>query len=267
MLLVKSVSQNKSALPTVIQQTGFAIRDWLGPFYTLGGVVAFAITMLTLLDPSGMLVRGITVLLVVTTAIAWALARAPSRRRAADSTEPASQPPPAHALLLAVTLFFTAGLVISEAIMGGKRQAVAPAAPVAPVAPLASSPAAPVPQSAAPATPAGAPALAPAPLAAVPAPPPAAPALASATAPAPATPAASARPAGAAAPGKPAKPAEEHAPSTTPPRPRAAGPGSAAARPPLAAGDAQRCSNLIAQFSLGQTPSDADKHFLETSCR
>ena len=37
--------------------------------------------------------------------------------------------------------------------------------------------------------------------------------------------------------------------------------------PSAPAADAQRCSALIAKFSLGGTPSDADKHYLETACR
>lgn len=255
MWVVTSVSQNKNDISNVIKQTGFAIRDWLGPFYTLGGVIAFAITMLTLLDPSGMLVKSITVVLVVATAIAWAISMTPSRRRSADNADPANQAPPVHALLMAVTLFFTAGLAISEAIMSGKRPAVAPAAPFTQsppahlAAPLTPPTAVPPTATASAVNAAGAPAP-----------------VAVATSPVAMAPTTSAKPSVSATQTKPVKKPEDHAnPSTS--VPRADGTSTVAKHAPLSAGDAQRCSDLIAKFSLGHTPSDADKHYLETSCR
>lgn len=203
--------------PPCGKQTGFAIRDWLGPFYTLGGVIAFAITMLTLLDPSGMLVKSITVVLVIATAVAWA---------------------------------------ISEAIMSGKRPAVAPAAPFnqSPPAHLAAplAPPTPVPPTATVSAVNAAGAPAPATVA---------------TSPVAVAPTTSAQPSVPAAQTKPLKKPEGHAsPSTS--VPRANGTSTVAKKhAPLSAGDAQRCSDLIAQFSLGHSPSDADKHCLETSCR
>lgn len=271
---------NNTAITAVIQQTGFAIRDWVGPFYTLGGVVAFAITLLTFLDPSGLLVKGITAMLVLATAIAWAVSLAAAHRRPpVDSPAAPDQPPPAHAVLLAVTLFFAVGLAISEAIMVGKR---APATPAVPATESRLTPAVPVPVSV---PVASAPAVtvesvaanhSPQPVASASASADAAPVLvvppsqpvASAMATAPAASAASAGPASsvAAAKVKSIKGAEDRAARAA----RAAIDTPRVVRsdaPSAPTGDAQRCSALIAKFSLGGTPSDADKHYLETACR
>lgn len=202
--------------PPCGKQTGFSIRDWLGPFYTLGGVIAFAITMLTLLDPSGMLVKSITVVLVVATAVAWAISEAimSGKRPAVEPAAPFNQSPPAHL--------------------------AAPLAPPTPVPPTATASAVNAAGAPAPAT--------------------------VATSPVAVAPTTSAQPSVPAAQTKPLKKPEGHAsPSTS--VTRANGTSTVAKHAPLSAGDAQRCSDLIAQFSLGHSPSDADKHYLETSCR
>lgn len=270
---------NNTAITAVIQQTGFAIRDWVGPFYTLGGVVAFAITLLTFLDPSGLLVKGITAMLVLTTAIAWAVSLAAAHRRPpVDSPAVPDQPPPAHAVLLAVTLFFAVGLAISEAIMVGKRAPATPAVPATesrltpavpvpvPVSvPVASAPVGTVDSVAAKHPPESvAPTSASADAAPVSVVPPSQP-VASAMATALAASAASAAPAsaGAAAKVKSIKVAEDRAARAAIDTPRVVRSDA----PSAPTGDAQRCSALIAKFSLGGTPSDADKHYLETACR
>ena len=75
-------------LTSDIKSVGTAIRDWLTPFYTLGGVTTFVITVLTLIDRSGWLVRALTgaliLLTIVVCAHAWTKARStPAARRSA----------------------------------------------------------------------------------------------------------------------------------------------------------------------------------------
>ena len=50
-----------------VRRTGTAFRDWLTPYYTLGGAVAFFIAVFTLLDPSGQMVRIVSVGLFLAT--------------------------------------------------------------------------------------------------------------------------------------------------------------------------------------------------------
>lgn len=112
---------NKNPVLEDIRDTGFAIRDWLGPYYTLGGAVAFCIALFTLLDPSGQLVRLVAAGLFVLTVLAWVVFL--SRRtikRSASAEMPKTNPSRFHTILLAITLFFLAGMFLSEVLMRGK---------------------------------------------------------------------------------------------------------------------------------------------------
>ena len=155
-------------LTSDIKSVGTAIRDWLTPFYTLGGVTTFVITVLTLIDRSGWLVRALTgaliLLTIVVCAHAWTKAR--STPAATDgAAKPAS--PKLHTALIIISLFFCVGLLVSEALMHERRQsATAPTVPDAPPkSPEPASPAAAQAPAAVPApvpaasTPAAAPAL------------------------------------------------------------------------------------------------------------
>ena len=271
-------------LTSDIKSVGTAIRDWLTPFYTLGGVTTFVITVLTLIDRSGWLVRALTgaliLLTIVVCAHAWTKAR--STPAATDgAAKPAS--PKLHTALIIISLFFCVGLLVSEALMHERRQsATAPTLPTVPDAP----PKTPEPASAPTAAQAPAAVPTPAPTASTPAAAPAAteaPAIATApAAPAPAVPAnvtsaqdstkkqpvAPAVKAPAAtteeAPKKPNKPqpsdsAPAHAAEPARPKPAKA-PSAGAAMP-------ARCSEIMVQFSAGRSLSDGDKQYLETSCR
>ena len=83
-----SQTQTTSSFLTILKGVGTIIRDWLTPFYSLGGVTAFAITLLSLIDRSGMLVRWITAALVVITAVMWAHAFVQSRNRPKEDSSP-----------------------------------------------------------------------------------------------------------------------------------------------------------------------------------
>ena len=83
-----SQTQTTSSFLTILKGVGAIIRDWLTPFYSLGGVTAFAITLLSLIDRSGMLVRWITAALVVITAVMWAYAFVQSHNRPKDDSSP-----------------------------------------------------------------------------------------------------------------------------------------------------------------------------------
>ena len=105
-----------------IKRTGVAFRDWLTPYYTLGGAVAFCIAVFTLLDPSGQLVRLVAAGLFLLTVSAWVLHL--SRRGASASQTPDLAKPPGvklHAILLAITIFFLLGMLVSEALMRNKH--------------------------------------------------------------------------------------------------------------------------------------------------
>ena len=109
-----------------IKQTGWAIRDWLGPYYMLGGAVAFGIGMLTLLDQDGSLhlTRIVGAILFVATFVTWAYHFYKQRllASAAHSTlDPAPPKAKFHGILLAITVFFSCGIVISEVLMKKHR--------------------------------------------------------------------------------------------------------------------------------------------------
>ncbi len=269
-------------LTSDIKSVGTAIRDWLTPFYTLGGVTTFVITVLTLIDRSGWLVRALTgaliLLTIVVCAHAWTKAR--SAPAADGAAKPAS--PKLHTALIIISLFFCVGLLVSEALMHERRQsATAPTVPDAsPKTPEPASPAAAQAPAAVPApvpaasTPAAAPALTEAPAIAT--------APAAPTTPAPAVPA-NVAPAQEFTKKQPVAPAtkapaaikEEASKKTNKPQPNDSAPAHAAepARPKPAkapsAGAAMpaRCSEIMVQFSAGRSLSDGDKQYLETSCR
>ncbi|MBF5006558.1 hypothetical protein [Diaphorobacter caeni] len=267
---------NNSSISTTIRLTGFAIRDWLGPYYTLGCLVAVAIGFCAIIDASGWLVRGLTGALVFATLIAWCLQLVRSRKPQPTETQN-SDGLLLPQILLAVTLFFCIGLVISEFILHGKRPglsfptstetsgpapAPAPAPTPTPVpipapTPTAASPVASA-TAAAPEAPASVAAQAPSP-APAPATPAAPVAVPAKTEPA-STPVGNDKP----APKKPTPPPAQPAPSRAPERTEQPVKRAPAA---VASGDSQRCSQLIQKFSLGQNLSDADKQYLETSCR
>ena len=105
-----------------VKRTGVAFRDWLTPYYTLGGAVAFCIAMFTLLDPSGQLVRFVSAGLFLLTVTVWVFhlwrrSAKPSQPSDASSL-PAVKP---HAILLAVTAFFLVGMLVSESLMRSRN--------------------------------------------------------------------------------------------------------------------------------------------------
>lgn len=301
---------NKNALFGDIQQTGFALRDWLGPYYTLGAVVAFFITVFSLLDPSGWLVRWVAAGLFLLTIVAWVLflyRQARSRKLAGANTAPADAGAKPHAILLAVTVFFLLGLLVSEAVLRG-RNAGGPAAqqPSLPAPSGNAAALAPVPATAAAVAPAQAlanafpsaqpakdvatapaPAMAPAP---PPAPPPVPLQAAAQGSSASDTTAGAAVAADANTPKGTASVARagqvntrpEPRPPERPPAVRQVALQKPASKPaPLGANDndndnaeptpspaeRQRCSSLLGRFSLGEELQPADKQFLRTSCR
>lgn len=258
-----------------IKHTGWALRDWLGPYYTLGCAVAFGIALLTLLDPSGQLVRAVGAVLLVLTILAWVHHFYRQHQRKVQADAAGAPQVKLHAILLAVTLFFLCGILVSDAVMRGKRggdtpahqdvaeQAAAPQAPTAPsaapVAPAAAvAPAAPQPAVAAPAiAPAATPAVTPAvaPAAVAPAEPRVLPARIDVL---PDSPNSLAKPLPVS---KKTEPASADA--------RTSSAGSSAEPAPRAAAPAnrQRCSSLLGKFSLGEELNAEDKRYLETSCR
>ena len=293
---------NKNALFGDIQRTGFALRDWLGPYYMLGAVVAFFITVFSLLDPSGWLVRWVAAGLFLLTIVVWVLflyRQASSRKLAAASTAPADAGAKPHAILLAVTVFFLLGLLVSEALLRG-RNAGGPAAqqPSLPAQSENGSALAPVPATAAAVVPTQAPANAS---------PSAQPAKDVATVPVPAmaptlppvplqaaaqgpsasdttaaagtgTGIATNTPKGTAAVARarllntlPEPRLAERPPAVRPvalqkPAPKPA-PLDANGGPTPSPAERQRCSSLLGRFSLGEELQPADKQFLRTSCR
>ncbi len=261
-----------------IRRTGTVLRDWLTPYYTLGGVVMFGIGLLTLIDASGWLVRGVGAALLLATILAWAphLVRRQRRQRGAPG-DAAQAPLQVPAVLLAVTSFFLVGVVLAEAYRAQQQRASAAAALTAPGAGGARA------DGRAPA-PTPAPAPAPAPVQAAPAaaqPGPAEPAPASLAARAPAggaaaqaAPAPEQQHAPAAALAPAAGPASAPAPAAAPPRatraappPQAPGERAPAAAPALAAQQRTRCTELLSRFSLGEPLQPHDQQFLSTTCR
>lgn len=259
-----------------IKHTGFALRDWLGPYYMLGGAVAFGIAMLTVLDPSGLLVRAVGALLLALTILAWAYHFYRQKQSPVVSDASQSQAP-LHGILLAITIFFLCGILISETLVRGKRAPVAPPEDVV-VEAAPDKPMLPVPVAE--------------PAAKVAAPAAQAPAVAAVVLPSQAAPLSGDAPAPvlASAPGArtPLPPridvladSPNTSPKSAPTAPRnepvvvaersneqrsnaAGSERSERAAPPV---NRQRCSSLIGKFSLGEELSAEDKRYLETSCR
>lgn len=295
---------NKNALFGDIQQTGFALRDWLGPYYTLGAVVAFFITVFSLLDPSGWLVRWVAAGLFLLTIVAWVLflyRQARSRKLAGANTAPADAGAKPHAILLAVTVFFLLGLLVSEAVLRGRNAGgpaaqqpslPAPSGNAAALAPVPATAAAVAPaQALANASPSAQPAkdeataLAPA---RGPASPPVLPqaavqdpsasdttaAAGSGTGTGTNTPKGTASVARAGQvntrpePRPPERPPAVRQVSLQKPVSKPAPLGANAnAEPTPSPAERQRCSSLLGRFSLGEELQPADKQFLRTSCR
>lgn len=272
------VTQNQKIRDTV-KITGLTIRDWLGPYYTLGCVVMISIGFCTFIDPSGTLVRSLTGLLLFATLLAWSLHVARKRKTPAvapvEGEKPVPLGPQLHAILFTVSLFFCAGLLISEFVMHEKRGSWFPKDGTTVPEPVPTPTPAPTP------TPTPAPEPTPAP---VPAPttkqptttttpaPEAAPASETTTTKSPATdttPAPrkkSTDPVPEQKPQVPTRP-RDTAPTSTPPEPRRAPTAATTTKKTEPSGDRQRCASLVDKFSLGQTLSEADKQYLETSCR
>ena len=255
-----------------IKHTGWAIRDWLGPYYMLGGAVAFGIALLTLLDPSGQLVRAVGAVLLLLTILAWVYHF--YRQHQAKGGAVSGPKVKLHGILLAVTLFFLCGIVISDAVMRGKRPGAAQTAqPHEEVLEPSTEAAAPAPTAAVAQSAVPAPA-APAPVAGAPA----APVVTAAPAPAPTeprvlparidvlpdSPNSMARPVPVSSKNEPAR-ADARTSHAERNSERSAEPAAAPrAAPPV---NRQRCSSLLGKFSLGEELNAEDKRFLETSCR
>lgn len=276
------VTQNQKIRDTV-KITGLTIRDWLGPYYTLGCVVMISIGFCTFIDPSGTLVRSLTGLLLFATLLAWSLHVARKRKTPAvapvEGEKPVPIGPQLHAILFTVSLFFCAGLLISEFVMHEKRGSWFPKDGTTVPEPVPTPAPTPTPTPAPEPTPA--PSQAPVP---VPAPttkqpttttpaPEAAPASETTTTKSPATdttPAPRKKSTDSVPEQKPQVPTRprDPAPTPAPPEPRRAPTAATTTtKKTEPSGDRQRCASLVDKFSLGQTLSEADKQYLETSCR
>lgn len=274
------VTQNQKIRDTV-KITGLTIRDWLGPYYTLGCVVMISIGFCTFIDPSGTLVRSLTGLLLFATLLAWSLHVARKRKTPAvapvEGEKPVPLGPQLHAILFTVSLFFCAGLLISEFVMHEKRGSWFPKDGTTVPEPAPAPTPAPTPTP----TPTPAPEPTPAPVPALTTKQPT-----TTTTPAPEAPPASETtttksPATDTTPAprkKSTDPVPEQksqvptrprdtAPTSTPPEPRRAPTAATTTKKTEPSGDRQRCASLVDKFSLGQTLSEADKQYLETSCR
>ena len=280
--LTSRVAQSKNNISTSIQKTGFAIRDWFGPYYTLGCLVAVAIGFCAIIEPSGWLVRAVTGALVLATLITFSLHLVRSRQSAksdanADADSDADSGPQLHQILFAVTLFFCIGLVISEFLLHGKRPGQSAPQTTSAAQTTTSEPTAAPASNATVATPAvpatPAPAVAPAPtVTAVPAAP-VAPAVAAVPAAVTAKPEttttqkAAEKPVTKPAPQpEPQRTAERKEPKERAEQQRAEPQPRRTSAPAAQAGDPQRCSQLIQKFSLGQNLSEADTQYLRSSC-
>ena len=282
------VTQNQKIRDTV-KITGLTIRDWLGPYYTLGCVVMISIGFCTFIDPSGTLVRSLTGLLLFATLLAWSLHVARKRKTPAvapvEGEKPVPIGPQLHAILFTVSLFFCAGLLISEFVMHEKRGSWFPKDGTTVPEPVPAPTPAPTPTPTP--TPTSAPEPTPAPVPApVPVPAPTTKQPTATTTPAPEAPPASETtttkspatdttpaprkkstdPVPEQKPQVPTRP-RDTAPTSTPPEPRRAPTAAATTKKTEPSGDRQRCASLVDKFSLGQTLSEADKQYLETSCR
>lgn len=115
--------RNKSIIDD-IKHTGWVIRDWISPFYTLGGAIAFAIGMLTLLDKDGNLhlTRYVGAALLIATFLAWALHFYQRHKHNASDAEDETTAPTLHVGLLIVSGFFSVGILLSEALLHEHRQ-------------------------------------------------------------------------------------------------------------------------------------------------
>jgi hypothetical protein len=95
-----------------LRQIALSIRDWIGPFYTLGAVVAFVILLLSALDPSGALVLWVRGVLLAAAGLAlllffgWRERAGPWTQRFFDVH--------GHWILSLVAVFFAAGLTVSH---------------------------------------------------------------------------------------------------------------------------------------------------------
>lgn len=110
-----------------LRQIALNIRDWIGPFYTLGAVVAFVILLLSALDPTGALVLWARGVLLGAAALSWVLFFG-WRRRAGPLAQRFFN---AHGqwVLSLVAVFFAAGLVVSHRLQQGQAQRAAQATP------------------------------------------------------------------------------------------------------------------------------------------
>ena len=276
------VTQNQKIRDTV-KITGLTIRDWLGPYYTLGCVVMISIGFCTFIDPSGTLVRSLTGLLLFATLLAWSLHVARKRKTPAvapvEGEKPVPIGPQLHAILFTVSLFFCAGLLISEFVMHEKRGSWFPKDGTTLPEPVPTPAPTPTPTPAPEPTPAPSPAPVPVPAPTTKQPtttttpaPEAPPASETTTTKSPATdttPAPrkkSTDPVPEQKPQVPTRP-RDTAPTSTPPEPRRAPTAATTTKKTEPSGDRQRCASLVDKFSLGQTLSEADKQYLETSCR
>jgi hypothetical protein len=122
-----------------LRQIALSIRDWIGPFYTLGAVVAFVILLLSALDPSGALVLWVRGVLLGAAALSWLLFFG-WRRRAGPLAQRFFNAH-GHWVLSLVAVFFAAGLVVSHRLQQGQAQRAAQApAPMEAAAPTAPPP-------------------------------------------------------------------------------------------------------------------------------
>lgn len=252
-----------------IKHTGGIIRDWISPFYTLGAFVTFAIGMLTLLDKDGTLhlTRYVGVALLIATFLAWAHHFYQQYHHKAapvqDGENPEAPRVKPHIFLLMVSGFFVVGIFLSEALMHSHRQQLqagpASSAPT-PVAAPSSAPA----ETSNPAPTARAPDFAPSTQVVVPVQ--AAPAAAHTPPTQPAAPAAAASaPSVEKQKSTQPSPREDKKPRNTPETPNETQGRTQTKNPAPFAVD-ERCTELMAAFSLGQDLSPKQQNYLE-KCR
>lgn len=281
------------AIAEDIKHTGWAIRDWLSPFYTLGGAVAFCITMLTLLDQNGELhlTRIVGAVLVICTFVAWALhlykQHANRHHRRSVPAEPQAK---LHLILFTVSCFFIVGILLSEAWMKNRRQDLPEKAPLvekidkAAENPLPAPPNQILPEQTSGATSQVSPP--PPPLQAtkknMPASTPQAPAAVMETTLAPASAAEKTSPASAVNASATVPAAQQQTSNTKPVQPKPTPSAvKTTAKPPITPEKprssessaspksiySEKCASLLHKFSLGEEVSAQEHRYLETSCR